>query len=105
LYKGFNRKSTKPGLFIKSSARIVEPPRLEYKGFKYKYSVKGDITRAWVVRSVFIMKNKDKSTISFSNNTGIIINKKSNLKSKFINGPLSSVVRVKKLNSLFSPIL
>jgi ribosomal protein L14 len=105
LYKGFSRKVTKPGLFIKASARIVEPPRLEYKGFKYKYSVKGDITRAWIVRSVFVMKNKDKSTISFSHNTSIIINKKSNLKSKFLNGPLPSVVRVKKLNTLFSPIL
>lgn len=46
LYKGFNRKKTRTGLFIKGSARVVEPPRLEYKGFKYKYTVKGDITRS-----------------------------------------------------------
>jgi len=105
LYKGFNRKSTKPGFFIKSSARIVEPPRLEYKGFKYKYSVKGDITRTWVIRSVFSLKNKDKSTISFNYNTSIVINKKQNVKSKFLNGPLPSTVRVKKLNTLFNTVL
>ena len=33
LYKGFYRKSTKIGFFIKSTARVVEPPRIEYKGF------------------------------------------------------------------------
>lgn len=105
LYKGFNRKSTKPGLFVKTSARIVEPPRLEYKGFKYKYSVKGDITRTWIVRSVALLRNKDNSTSSFNYNTSIVINKKQNIKSKFLNGPLPLVVRVKKLHTLFNIVL
>ena len=105
LYKGFNRKSTKPRLFIKGSARIVEPPRLEYKGFKYKYSVKGDITRSWIVRSVYKTLNLDNSSVGFSYNSSILINKKQNIKSKFVNGPLPSSTRIKKLNSVFNTIL
>ena len=45
MYKGFHRKSTTVSFFAKGSARVVEPPRIEYKGFKYKYSIKGDIAR------------------------------------------------------------
>jgi len=105
LYKGFNRKVTKPGFFIKGSARIVEPPRIEYKGFKYKYSVKGDIVRSWVTRSVFYSLNYDKSHSQFSTNSTVIISKKQNIKSKFINGPLPLNVRVKKLSSLIKRVV
>jgi ribosomal protein L14 len=105
LYKGFNRKKTYTGLFIKGSSRVVEPPRLEYKGFKYKYLVKGDITRSWVVRSVYSNSYIDTSSVSFSNNTSILISKKQNIKSKFVNGPLPLTIRTKKLNSVFSFIL
>ena len=38
LYKGFHRRCTTVGFFVKGSARIVEPPRLEYKGFKFKFN-------------------------------------------------------------------
>lgn len=105
LYKGFYRKKSKPGFFVKGSARIVEPPRLEYKGFKYKYSIKGDIVRAWLIRSKFSLNNYDNSTISFSNNSGILITKKLNLKSKFVNGPLPINLRIKKLHSVFKNII
>jgi len=105
LYRGFWRKKTKPGLFIKGSARIVEPPRLEYKGFKYKYSIKGDITRVWFIRSVFTNLNIDKSTSIFTNNSSISITKKQNIKSKFLNGPLPSNVRIKKLKTLYTTII
>jgi len=53
LYKGFHRKSTKVGFFVKSTARIVEPPRLEYKGFKFKFNKKGDICRGLIIRSKY----------------------------------------------------
>jgi len=96
---------TGPGLFIKSSARVVEPPRLEYKGFKYKYSVKGDITRSWVVRSVFSSKTQDHSLLSFNNNAGVLISKKNNIKSKFLNGPFPLTIKVRKLSTLFTHIV
>ena len=75
LYKGFHRKSTKEGYFIKSSARVVEPPRIEYKGFKYKYSIKGDINRLLIIRVNFNNKKKDHSTVKVYTNNGIIIKK------------------------------
>ena len=105
LYKGFKRKKTRPGFFVKGSARIVEPPRLEYKGFKYKYSVKGDITRSWVVRSVRPILSTDNTTTGFSKNVGILVFKKHNIKSKFVNGPLPSNLKIKKLHSLYSYIV
>jgi ribosomal protein L14 len=89
---------------VKGSARVVEPPRIEYKGFKYKYSVKGDVVRSWVVRSVFSSNYKDNSTINFNNNASIIISKKQNIKSKFVNGPLPLTIRTKKLNSIFTRV-
>ncbi len=105
LYKGFNRKKSKPGFFVKGSSRIVEPPRLEYKGFKYKYAVKGDIVRSWLVRSLFFITNVDKSCVQFSTNTSILIFKKQSIKSKFLNGPLPQNLKIKKLNSIFTVLL
>jgi ribosomal protein L14 len=105
LYKGFFRKHSTPGLFVKGSARIVEPPRLEYKGFKYKYSIKGDITRSWVVRSIFKSTSLDQSITRFSSNSSVLITKKQSVKSKFLNGPLSTNVRIKKLNSIFTVLI
>jgi ribosomal protein L14 len=105
LYKGFNRKKTKPGFFVKGSSRIVEPPRLEYKGFKYKYSLKGDIVKLWLVRALFISSNLDTSNIKFNQNSGIVISKKQNIKSKFINGPCSSNIKFKKLHTVFKLVI
>jgi len=45
LYRGFNHKVTKLNFFIKGSSKVVEPPKAVYKGFKYNYSLKGDVLR------------------------------------------------------------
>lgn len=105
LYKGFSRKKSYPGLFVKASSRVVEPPRLEYKGFKYKYSIKGDIVRSWLVRSSYNIKNRDTSTIHFNINSGIIVHKKQNIKSKFLNGPFPIIIKRKKLYSMFKYVV
>ena len=105
LYKGFNRRVTKPGFFIKSSARVVEPPRIEYKGFKYKYSLKGDICRLFLVRSVKKLPYIDGSLVTFADNSGICIKKKQDPKSKFLNGPISRRLLRRKLVSLFKFVL
>jgi len=105
LYKGSFRRHTSEGLFIKGSARIVEPPRIEYKGFKYRYKVKGDICRCWIVRSKVNIKNYDIKVVHFNDNSGININKKVNIMSKYINGPTSRAIRRKKLITLFRKIV
>jgi len=75
LYKGFHRKSTKIGFFIKGSARSVEPPRMEYKGFKYKYSVKGDIAKVFFSKSNLKHLNLSGFEYSLSINSGFVVKK------------------------------
>ena len=105
LYQGFNRKCTVPGFFIKGSARVVEPPRQEYKGFKYKYNIKGDICRLWLVRSNLGNLYKDHTTLHMVGNAGFVIRKRQDPKSKYLNGPINRGLRRRKLLSLFKTVL
>jgi ribosomal protein L14 len=105
LYKGFFRKISRESDFIKGSARIVEPPRLEYKGFKYRYNIKGDIERGLIVRTVKSIHHKDSSSTQFNNNSLIIIIKKFDFKSKYLNGPINKSYRRKKLKILFKAVV
>ncbi len=105
LYKGFFRKSTKTGFFIKGTARVVEPPRIEYKGFKVKYNKKGDICRGLLIRTKYNTKKLDGSSIYFSSNDTILLKKKQEVKSKYLYGPVSFSIRRKKFLTLFSNVL
>ncbi len=105
LYKGSFRNFSHEGLFVKGSARVVEPPRLEYKGFKYRYKVKGDICRIWIVRTKRLRLSLDYKGIKFNDNSGININKKVNIMSKYINGPVSRALFRKKLITLFKKVI
>ena len=105
LYKGSFRRSTNEVLFIKGSARVVEPPRIEYKGFKYRYKVKGGICRCWVIQTKANLESYDSKFTQFNDNAGININKKVNVMSKYINGPIVRSVRRKKLITLFKKIV
>jgi ribosomal protein L14 len=102
LYKGFHRKSTKIGFFIKATARVVEPPRIEYKGFKFKFNKKGDICRGLLIRSKYISLKNDGSSIYFKNNSTILLKKKQDIKSKYLFGPVCYLIRRKKFLSAFS---
>jgi large subunit ribosomal protein L14 len=105
LYKGFHRKRTGLGFFIKGSARIVEPPRIEYKGFKFKFNKKGDICRAIIVRTKFPTKRLDGSVLYFRYNNALLIRKKQDLKSKYVFGPVSSTINRKKFKSIFKTVI
>ena len=105
LYKGFHRKSTKEGFFVKGAAKIVEPPRIEYKGFKYKYNIKGDICRGLICRSKNLKLNLNRDTLLFNNNSLITIKKKNDPRSKYHNGPIMRNVWRKKLITLFGKTL
>jgi ribosomal protein L14 len=102
LYKGFYRKSSQIGFFIKGSARVVEPPRLEYKGFKFKYNKKGDICRGLIVRNKYNINRNDGSAVYFNQNSIIMIKKKQDIKSKYLYGPISYKIKRKKFLNLFS---
>tara|TARA_B100000795_G_scaffold164394_2_gene123647 strand:+ start:420 stop:737 length:318 start_codon:yes stop_codon:yes gene_type:complete len=101
LYKGFHRKVTSQSYFVKGSARVVEAPRIEYKGFKYKFNIKGDISRLLIVRNNRPNIGTDGSIVSITQNAGITIKKKSNPRSKFLHGIISSGMRRKKFLSLY----
>jgi len=105
LYKGFDRRRTTVGFFIKGSARVVEPPRIEYKGFKFKFNKKGDVCRAILVRCSFPLRRLDGSTMKFYSNSGLLIKKKQNVKSKYIQGPSLYQLRRKKFKTLFPTVL
>jgi ribosomal protein L14 len=79
----------------------VEPPRLEYKGFKYKYKIKGDIVKSIIVRVNRSLRKKDSCSIRVRDNSVILINKKFNITSKFMNGITLRSAKRKKLIILF----
>ena len=105
LYKGFFRHSTSVGGFVKGSVRVVEPPRLEYKGFKFKFNKKGNICRMLIVRTAKTSLRPDGSTLCFKQNAGILIKKKQNPKSKYLQGPSTSILRRKKFKTLYKTVL
>jgi len=73
--------------------------------FKYKFSVKGDISRSLIVRNNHIIKYYDHSYIYIRNNAGITIKKKSNPRSKFLYGPISRKLKRKKFISLYTYVI
>ena len=101
LYKGFSRRVSYPGHFVKGSARVVSPPQIEYKGFKFKFNSKGDICRSIFVRSYQTMRNNDSSKLSFNCNSGVLIKKRQIVKSKYLFGPVPRLIRRKKIQLLF----
>ena len=101
LYKGFNKKYLKIGFFLKGSAKIVEPPRIEYKGFKFKFNKKGDICRGIFIRSKFRLKKYDGTVLFFNSNNTVLLKKKQELKSKYLHGPVSILLKRKKFINLF----
>lgn len=105
LYKGFFRKCSSIGMFIKGSARIVEPPRIEYKGFKFKFNRKGDICRGIIIRSKTNNCRKDGAVLYFKSNDMVLIRKKQDLKSKYLYGPVSKHIKRKKFINLFKKII
>lgn len=105
LYKGFHRKTSYIGDFIKGSARIVSPPRYEYKGFKFKYNVKGNICRGLIVRASQPSKNFATMGLTFYQNSIILIRKKHNIKSKYLYGPVPRTLFRKKFRTNFNTVI
>jgi ribosomal protein L14 len=105
LYKGWKRKHTTLGFFVKGSARVVEPPRIEYKGFKFKFSKKGDVCRSILVQTVFRNRRKDGSTLFLPSNNAFLLKKKQDLRSKYIFGIVSHNFKRKRFKTLFPKIM
>jgi ribosomal protein L14 len=105
LYKGFWRRSTHEGLFVKGSAQVVEPPQITYKGTKFKYNKKGDIIRSIIIRSLKPARNKTGFVTRVNNNDSLTIKKKQTLKSRYIKGiVLTNALKRRKFLILFSKV-
>ena len=105
LYKGFHRKISFVGDFIKGSARVVTPPRFEYKGFKFKYNIKGNICRGLIIRGVHVRANPARMCLKFYKNSTILIRKKHNIKSKYLYGPVPKTLMRKKFRTNFTTVI
>ena len=105
LYKGFFRKKTYLSFFIKGSVRKVEPPRIEYKGFKFKFNLKGDICRGLIVRTKYNKLKKEGTKKYFTNNNIVLIKKKQQFKSKYFFGPSPRELNRKKILTLFKKVV
>jgi ribosomal protein L14 len=105
LYKGFHRKKTKAGFFIKGSAKVVQPPRIEYKGYKFKFNKRGNICRGLIIRQKFPISRLDGTVLYFPSNAIVLIKKKQNTKSKHSIGPSSLALKRKKFKTLFKTLL
>jgi large subunit ribosomal protein L14 len=105
LYKGFRRSVSRVGFFIKGSARVVEPPRTEYKGFKFKFNKKGDICRGIILRAAYPLRRLDGSCNRFFSNNIILIKKKQNIKSKYLMGPSTYHLKRKKFKTALKLII
>ena len=105
LYKGFFRKKTTVGFFIKGSARVVEPPKIFYKGFKKRFNLKGDICRNLLIRSLYPYIRIDGMTYKSKKNAGFIIKKIQDPKSPHLYGPIFKKTKRKRILALFPKIL
>ena len=105
LYKGFRRNVTYTSFFIKGTARVVTPPRLEYKGFKFKYNIKGNICRGIIVRANRSSLRLDGGSTFFHKNNTILVKKKQNIKSKYLLGPIEKVFRRKKFKTTYKTLI
>ena len=93
------------GSFIKGSAKVVTPPRVEYKGFKFKYNIKGDICRGIIVRTTYSCIRLDGGSLRFHKNSSVLIKKKQNIKSKYLVGPVSKLLKRRKFKAAFKQLI
>jgi ribosomal protein L14 len=102
LYKGFSRKSSKTGNFLKNAAKKVKAPQIEYKGFKRKYIKKGDLVRSCIIKSVYNNLFNSNYFIKFYKNSTILIKKKFLTRSKYFFGLINRSIFKKKFIILFN---
>jgi large subunit ribosomal protein L14 len=93
LYKGFNRKSSKIGDFVKSSVQKTVPNNW----IKKKTKLKG-----LIVRSKFLITNRDGTSFNFKENNVILLKKRLSPKGKEVVGPAVRLIKRKKFVSSFA---
>jgi ribosomal protein L14 len=78
---------------------------VEYKGFKFKFNLKGDICRGLLIRTVYQSVVADGTVKKFKYNNIVLIKKKQQFKSKYLYGPVPLEIKRKKILSLFPLVI
>lgn len=92
LYKGFNRKVSYTGDFIKVSVRKHKPNNLLPKKTK---------TKALIVRTKFFLKKLDSSYIWFNYNNCVLLKKRTTPQGSRLFGPIPTNINRKKIGQSF----
>lgn len=92
VYKGSKGKLGFVGDFLKTSARLVKPENPIKKKSK---------SRAFLIRTIFLVNRKDGSNISFRKNSLILLKKRLTPRGKSIRGPVLRIIKRKKFISSF----
>lgn len=101
LYGGFARRFTRVGYIVRGSIRIVHPPTEYYKGFTVKVLKKGRVSRALLIRQVYVWNRADFRGLAFKSNSGVLMKKRNTFMALHITGPVSRQVRKRRFLTLF----
>ncbi len=101
LYGGSFRRTTALGLFLKGSVRVLTAARHEYRGFKFKQLRRGAVVRMLVVRQRYNIHRPDGAALRTVRCSGILIKKRSELRSKYNYGPAPRQMGRKRLIAAF----
>lgn len=96
LYKGFSRKVSTIGDFIKVSVRVVKPNNWIQKKTK---------TKGIIVQTKKEIKKNDGSFIKFKTNSLVLLKKRLTPKGKEIVGPTTTNLRRKKFLTSFAGVI
>lgn len=91
LYRGFNRKCSKVGDFVKSSVRKTSANNWIKKGSK---------PRGIIIRTKFVISNRDGNSFFFKENNVVLLKKRLTPKGKEVIGP--SVRKIKRKKFILS---
>lgn len=105
LYRGFNRKCSSTGDFIKGSVRIIQAIPDPYKGFTVKRINKGKVTQAVIVRQTYPYKLVSGCVVRAFDNGGVLLKDDRSILIKHTIGPVFSKVRKKRILNLFKTVI
>ena len=98
---GGARRATRLGFFIKGAARVVRPPRLEYRGFKFKIFNRGEIVRLLIGRQCGACRRVGGGAITTTTNAAITLKRRHDVQSQYLRGPTFRQLGRKRLLVLF----
>ncbi len=105
LYRGFWRRSSSYGNYIKGAVKKIAFYPKYIWGKKYKPLRVGYVVRGLIIQTKFVKRFGDNTRCSFRKNSVVLLKKRGDFKSQTFYGPSSRFLRKKKYYSLFSSFI